>query len=101
MTDQRQDSFHKFMPETARIFQELMDATFKEGALTFQMKELIAIGVAVSMGCDDCINHHVETALQNGIAKEEIAEAMAVGFEMGVGRLYPPLRRAITGHFWE
>ena len=97
--DKQQELFQRLMPDTARIFQELMTSTFKDGVLSFRTKELIAIGIAVSMGCDDCINHHVGLALEDGTAKEEIAEAMAVGFEMGAGQLYSPILRALSSHF--
>ena len=99
MSNHPQEIFRKVMPETAEIFHELMTSTFKAGALSFREKELIAIGVAVSMGCDDCMNHHITLALAEGIKKEEVAEAMGVGFEMGVGRLYPPILRMMSEHF--
>ena len=86
----------KLIPETAKAFDNLITATFKDGALSFKTKEFIAIGVAVSMGCEDCMEHHINIAKKLGATKEEIAEAMSVGFEMGIGWLYPPMVRSMT-----
>ena len=86
----------EFMPDTAKAFEDLISATFKDGALSLKTKELIAIGIAVSMGCNDCIDHHTVIAKELGATKEEIADAMAVGFEMGIGRLNPAMMRSIS-----
>ena len=89
----------KLMPDTAAAFETLAATVFKDGALPLKTKELIAIGTAVSMGCGDCIDHHVTIAKNLGVTNEEISEAMAVGFEMGIGRLYPTLSRAAAKNF--
>jgi|GEM_PF-5761202 len=86
----------ELMPDTAAAFEALAATVFKDGALSLKTKELIAIGTAVSMGCGDCIDHHCELAKELGATPAEISEAMAVGFEMGIGRLYPVLGRAVS-----
>lgn len=68
-----------------RAFEELGKVTFAEGELGTKVKELIAVGVAVAMRCEDCMNHHMAAAIAAGAAKAEIAEAIAVGAEMGGG----------------
>ena len=93
--------FKELMPETAQAFETLMNATFKDSALPLKVKEFIAIGVAVSMGCEDCMNHHIAIAKDLGATKAELADAMAVGFEMGAGRLYPPLVRTLSQNLAE
>ena len=89
----------KFMPDTARAFENLISATFKDGALSLKVKELIAIGIAVSMRCNDCIDHHAVIAKELGATEKEIAEAMSVGFEMGIGSLYQAMMRSISKNF--
>ena len=41
-------------------------------------KELIALGIAVTVRCDGCIAFHVHDAMQAGATKEEIAETVSV-----------------------
>lgn len=68
-----------------KAFEQLGAVTFAPGALGTMEKELIAVGVAVAMRCEDCMTHHMAAALENGAGKEAIAEAIAVGAEMGGG----------------
>ncbi len=70
---------------TWKAFEELGRVTFSEGALSTKTKELIAIGVAVDERCEGCMRHHIAVALACGASKAEIAEAIAVGAEMGGG----------------
>ena len=68
-----------------KAFEELGRLTFAPGALDTKEKELIAVGIAVAMRCSDCMAHHMSAALECGSDKAEIAEAIAVGAEMGGG----------------
>lgn len=70
---------------TWKAFEELGRVTFAPGALSAREKELIAVGVAVAMRCEDCMGHHMAAALGCGAEKAEVAEAIAVGAEMGGG----------------
>ncbi len=93
------EHFRSLMPETARNFDELMSITFAEKALSARAKELIALGVSVSVRCEPCMNYHIEQARAKGASDEELLEAMGVGFEMGVGQLIPPLRKVLRSQF--
>lgn len=68
-----------------KAFEELGRVTFAEGALSTRVKELIAIGIAVDERCEACIRHHIAAALAAGASKQEVAEAICVGAEMGGG----------------
>lgn len=70
---------------TWKAFEEMGRVTFAEGALSTRVKELIAIGIAVDERCEGCIRHHIAAALACGATEAEIAEAIAVGAEMGGG----------------
>ena len=94
-TGDLQAAFQEMMPEIAESFDRLREASFREGRLSFKTKELIALGVATAMRCEDCMNYHLDQLLALDTAKGEILEAMGVGFEMGLGTLLPPLRRVI------
>lgn len=48
-------------------------------------KELIALGIAVTVRCDGCIAFHVHDAMQAGATKEEIVETVSVSILMGGG----------------
>jgi AhpD family alkylhydroperoxidase len=87
------------MPEIGDSFDNLMNRTFQDGALVSKTKELIVLGISVTVRCGPCMQYHIEKAAEKGAADEEILEAMEVGYEMAVGRVVPPLRKVIFSHF--
>ena len=70
---------------TGDFVKRLMPDALKDGVLTTKVKELIALGIAVSATCDYCIAIHVKKCFQAGATKEEIAEALGVAIFMGGG----------------
>jgi len=44
-------------------------------------KELIALGIAVAVRCDDCIAFHAKAAVEHGATKDEVSETL--GTSMG------------------
>lgn len=75
----------KAMPNTAGAFQRVTAATMKDGALTGGQKELIAVAMAVLIGCEGCILYHVEAGKKLGGTREELVEMLSVAVEMGGG----------------
>lgn len=73
------------IPETMKGFGALHQASLKSGALDSKTKELIALGIAITVRCDGCISFHVHDAMQAGASKEEIAETVSVAILMGGG----------------
>jgi len=73
------------IPEVMQGFGALHQASLKFGALDGKTKELIALGIAITVRCDGCISYHVHDALQAGASKEEIAETISVAILMGGG----------------
>ena len=73
------------MPSVMQGFAALHEASIKSGALDSKTKELIALGIAITVRCDGCISFHVHDALQAGANKEEIAETVSVAILMGGG----------------
>jgi AhpD family alkylhydroperoxidase len=49
------------------------------GKMDEKIKELIAVGASVAAHCRPCLQFHVDKAMELGIGKDEIAEAVAVG----------------------
>lgn len=43
------------------------------------IKELVAVGAAVTANCSPCLNYHYRKALDLGASNDEIKEAVEVG----------------------
>ncbi|UCE59481.1 MAG: carboxymuconolactone decarboxylase family protein [Phycisphaerales bacterium] len=91
--------FRSLMPKLADNFDDLLTFTFADGALSARVKELIALGISVTVRCEPCMNYHIAKARENGASDAELLETMNVGFEMGVGALIPPLRNILKKCF--
>jgi AhpD family alkylhydroperoxidase len=72
-------------PAVMAGFGALHEASVAKGALDSKTKELIALGIAITVRCDGCISFHVHYALKGGATKEEIAETVGVAVMMGGG----------------
>jgi len=46
--------------------------------MDIRIKELIAIGAAVTTNCEPCFKYHVNKAKESGADEQEITEAIAV-----------------------
>lgn len=73
------------MPEVMRSVNALHAAAYKEGALSTKHKELMALGIAISVHCEGCIAFHVYEALRHGATSDEIFECIGVAVQMGGG----------------
>lgn len=60
-------------------------AAVEDGVLPAKVKELIALGIAITVRCAGCISFHVHDALQAGATKEEVRETIGVAILMGGG----------------
>jgi len=50
-----------------------------ENILNDKTRSLIAVGASIAANCQPCLNHHVAKAQENGLNKQEVAEAIDVG----------------------
>jgi len=73
------------IPEVYRGYRELHEAALADGAPDAKTKELIALAIAVSKECDDCIAAHAHGAVRLGATPAEAAEAIGVTFLMNGG----------------
>lgn len=73
------------IPGVMKGFGELHQAAIKSGALDSKTKELISLGIAITVRCDGCIAFHVHDALKAGASEAEIAETVSVAILMGGG----------------
>jgi AhpD family alkylhydroperoxidase len=89
--DQAKDVFNfigtlsKENPGIAEGFGTMHKATGEDKALTAKQKELIALGIAITIRCEGCIACHVKAALETGATQEEIVETIGVAVVMGGG----------------
>jgi len=72
-------------PEVMKAFAGLAQAALAPKALDTKTKELLALGIAVAIRCDDCIGFHVEAALKQGASREEVIETLGMAIYMGAG----------------
>lgn len=73
-------------PDVAAAFSNLQNSLiYKEGALSIKEKEFIALGIAVSMGCEYCIYAHTAGAIQSGATEEEILDVASIAVYMHGG----------------
>jgi len=72
-------------PATMRAFGGLVSAASAEGELDKSLKELMAIAIAISVRCEDCIAYHVNNAVTLGASRAELIETINMAIEMGGG----------------
>lgn len=80
------------IPAVYAGFGEMHKAAFADGDLSKKVKELIALGIAISLRCDGCIAAHARGAAVAGATEQEVAEAIGVAINMngGPGTVYGP-----------
>ena len=81
-----------------RIF-NLDTNAFKEGLLPVKTKELLGLVASVVLRCDDCVQYHLESAMENGVTKQEMMETMSIATLVGGTIVIPHLRKAVE--YWE
>ncbi|WNH07768.1 carboxymuconolactone decarboxylase family protein [Thalassobellus suaedae] len=79
------DELETKIPETMKGFNDLHEASITKGILPSKTKELIALGIAITVRCDGCISFHIHDALKAGATSEEIMETISVAILMGGG----------------
>jgi AhpD family alkylhydroperoxidase len=72
-------------PVVMKAFSGLAQAALAPKALDCKTKELIALGIAVAIRCDDCIGFHVKAALEQGASRDEVMETLGMAVYMGAG----------------
>jgi AhpD family alkylhydroperoxidase len=73
------------IPAVYEGYRQVHAAAFAPGALDAKVKELIALGIAVSTQCDGCIASHARGAAGAGATPAEVAEALGITIAMGGG----------------
>jgi AhpD family alkylhydroperoxidase len=68
-----------------KAFAGMAQAATASKALDAKTKELIALGIAVAVRCDDCIAFHAKAAVERGATRDEVSETLAMAIYMGAG----------------
>jgi AhpD family alkylhydroperoxidase len=72
-------------PEIMKAFAGIAQAATLSKALDSKTKELIALGIAVAVRCDDCIAFHAKAAAEQGATRDEVSETLGMAIYMGAG----------------
>ncbi len=72
-------------PDVMKAFGVMAQAATAAKTLNTKTKELIALGIAVAIRCDDCIAFHVKAALDHGATREEVLETLEMAIYLGAG----------------
>lgn len=72
-------------PDIIKAYAGLARANSQSKQLDAKVRELIALGVAVTLRCDGCINAHTDAAIKAGASKEEVIDALGVAIMVNAG----------------
>lgn len=72
-------------PEMMQHFGALHKSATQSGVLSNKTKELIALGISISIRCKECISYHLNDSVKAGATDDEILETINVSVMMGGG----------------
>jgi len=72
-------------PDVMKAFSTLAQTALAPKALDVKTKELIALGIAVAIRCDDCVALHAKAAHEQGASEAEVTETLSMAIYMGAG----------------
>ncbi len=78
------------LPGPMSGFGRLHKKAVEDGALSGKVKELMALAISISVGCEGCIAYHVHDAVAAGATRPELLETIGIGLLMdgGPGSIY-------------
>jgi len=87
LTEIKKSSLHlsSAQPDVMAAFEKFHQSAVATRALDTKTKELMALAISVTHGCDDCIAHHVHDAIDAGATRDEITDTLGVAVLMGGG----------------
>jgi AhpD family alkylhydroperoxidase len=81
LNEEREANMQKFaqlMPELAVPLKNTSDEAYKEGAVSAKTKRLMALAIALGVGCQNCELGQAMKALEPGATREEVLETIGV-----------------------
>ena len=76
------EKFKQALPDLMDAQSDVGNVVYKDGALTTKVKRLIALAIALRVGCTNCILAQTERALKAGATKDELLETLSVEVAM-------------------
>ena len=71
-------SYALLTPELKNLYMSFYKATYGKSKLDIKIKEYVAIGASLALGCKGCLEGHLKKAKKHGATSDEIAEVIAV-----------------------
>ncbi|WP_396626124.1 carboxymuconolactone decarboxylase family protein [Luteitalea sp.] len=81
--------------ETKRFF-ALDTRAYDAGTLDVPTKELLGLVASLVLRCDDCVTYHLIRCKEEGLADDQLREALHIGLVVGGSIVIPHLRRAMA-----
>jgi AhpD family alkylhydroperoxidase len=81
----RLGAFAKSAPALMQGFAAISRQATQAGSFSAAQRELMAVAISVSKGCEDCILYHLDAAKRHGATESDLIEALEVAVEMGGG----------------
>ncbi|SYZ73024.1 Alkylhydroperoxidase like protein, ahpd family [Candidatus Zixiibacteriota bacterium] len=88
------DIVMKYAGINTKRFYNIDWQTYQDGALSTKTKEMLGLVASLVLRCDDCIMYHLVRCFEEGVADNELEEALTVGLVVGGSITIPHLRRA-------
>ncbi len=88
MTHRRKEAHARLLAAKSQVYKAFLEmerAAYSDGTLSKKQKELIAVGISVTINCESCMQWHIEQAAESGATEAEVLEAVEVGIEMAGG----------------
>jgi AhpD family alkylhydroperoxidase len=76
-------------------FFNLDNNTYRDGALSSNVKELLGLVASTVLRCNDCIDYHLEQCAKADYSKDEIVDALNVALIVGGSIVIPHFRHAV------
>lgn len=70
------------LPDVYGGFQSVIDGVYKDGAISTKVKRLMALAIALSVDCTNCILAQAKHAQIAGASREEFLETISVAMAM-------------------
>ena len=81
-------AYRQAVPDVAKAFSGLGQAATRPGALDPKIKELMALAIGITQGCEGCIGFHTQAAIRHGASRDEVLDTIGVAVYMGGGPSY-------------
>jgi AhpD family alkylhydroperoxidase len=72
------EKFSKLRPDVMGQVRDQTNEVYKDGALNSKVKRLMALAIALGVGCRNCVLAQTMNALENGATRDEVLETISV-----------------------